>query len=246
MDKSIFKVFISKDKEIQWLNKLGQYGYLLDSVADSKYNFIINEEEKYYYSIEYLDCSPRSEKANEYFKSREDLGITPLMSLGNWVYFVSKDNEIEYTPEILKKNSSVYFWRTLYLLFFAICGSVFCGYHIYASSLLQTIGQTGTGEIELFSTDGGIAVLRVIKVGMNYFIKAINKYIGLWTDAFGKNDAIATVAIIVPLIILLIVIATFNIDSFMSFYGKRKKLKEQNNKNTEIIIQNSEEINNAE
>jgi hypothetical protein len=81
---------------------------------------------------------------------------------------------------------------------------------------------------------------------MNYFIKAINKYIGLWTDAFGKNDAIATVAIIVPLIILLIVIATFNIDSFMSFYGKRKKLKEQNNKNTEIIIQNSEEINNAE
>ena len=69
MYKSIFKVFFSKDKEVKWLNKLGQEGYLLNSVSDSKYYFVINEEEKYYYSIENLDCSPRSEKAVQYFKS---------------------------------------------------------------------------------------------------------------------------------------------------------------------------------
>ena len=250
MDKSIFKVFFSKDKEAKWLNKLGQEGYLLVYVSDSKYNFVINEDEQYFYSIEYLDCSPRSEKATEYFKSRESLEISPIIASGNWVYFVSKRQEIENTVEILKKNSIVYFWRSIYLLFFAICGSVFCGYHIYAADLLKALEQTGEGKIELMSTSGGMAILNVVKIGLNFIIKAINKYIGLWTDLFGKNDAIATVAIIVPIVIILILLATFNIDSYLNFFIARRKLKKQKK---EIVIpvisdmnMKSEDLNNAE
>lgn len=250
MDKSIFKVFFSKDKEVKWLNKLGQEGYLLVYVSDSKYKFVINEGEKYFYSIEYLDCSPRSEKATEYFKSRESLEISPIIASGNWVYFVSKRQEIENTVEILKKNSIVYFWRSIYFLFFAICGSVFCGYHIYASDLLRVLEQPGQGKIELLSTNGVNAILKILKGGLNYIIKAINKYIGLWTESFGKNDSVAIVAIIVPIVIVLILIATFNIDSYICFLNARRKLKKQMKDNvyTEKFEQSviSEDLKNAE
>lgn len=225
MDKSVFKVFFSKEKESNWLNRLGKEGYLLDSVNDSKYRFIKHEGEVFYYSIEYLDCSPRSDEANIYFKSREELGITPILASGNWVYFVSKQSEIQCTEEICKKNSKVYFWRSLYLLFFSICGSVFCGYHIFAASLLQNLDQAGNGQLDLLATNSGFAILNVLKSGFNYVIKAINAYFRIWTSIFGENDAVAVVSALVPFVLILLIIATFNIDSYICYFKKRKALQ---------------------
>lgn len=229
MDKSVFKVFFSKDKETKWLNQLGRDGYLLDSVNDSKYRFIKHEGKVFYYSIEYLDCSPRSEGANEYFKSREDLEIMPILASGNWVYFVSDKSEIECTEEICKKNSKVYFWRSLYLLFFAVCGSILCGYHAFMVDYLQIIEQAGDGQIEMLSTNGSIAILNLIKFGVNYILKAINAYFRIWTDIFGENDSVAVISAIIPIILILVVIATFNLDSYIFYFNKRRAIKKENN-----------------
>ncbi len=238
MDKSVFKVFFSKDKENKWLNELGKEGYLLESVNDSKYSFTKHDDKIFYYSIENLDCSPRSNSANEYYKSREDLGVIPILASGNWVYFVSDKSEIECTEEICKKNSRVYFWRTLYLLFFAICGSVLCGYHMFMTGYLQTIEQAGNGQIEMLSTDGNIAILNLIKSGFNYILKALNAYFRIWTDIFGKNDAVAVVAAVIPVVIILLVIASFNIDSYITFNKKRKAIK------SALIAQQTESVTN--
>ena len=225
MDKSVFKIFFSKEKENKWLNEMGKLGFLLNSVNDSNYKFTFCEDKVFHYSLENLDCSPRSEEAVEYFKSRESLGVTPILASGNWVYFVSNKSEIECTEEICKKNAAVYFWRTLYLLFFAICGAILCGYHIFMAGYLHTIEQAGNGQIAMLSTDGKIALLNVIKTGFNYVLKAINAYFRIWTDIFGENDAVAVVAAIIPIVIILLIIATFNLDSYIGFYKQRKALQ---------------------
>lgn len=224
MDKSVFKIFFSKDKETKWLNQMGQEGYILDSVSDSKYKFV-KQDDVIHYSIEYLDCSPHSDEAVSYFKSREDIGVTPILASGNWVYFISKETEIECTKEICKKNSKPYFWRSLYLLFFAICGSVLCGYHMFAAGFLENIGEAGNGQLEMLSTDGNFALYNAIKSGFNYILKAINAYFRIWTDIFGKNDAVAVVSALIPIILILLVIAAFNIDSYICFKNKRKAIE---------------------
>ena len=225
MDKSAFKVFFSKEKENKWLNEMGKHGFLLNSVNDSNYKFTFCEDKVFNYSIENLDCSPRSEEAVEYFKSREELGIIPILASGNWVYFVSEKEEIKCTEEICKKNGRVYFWRSLYLLFFAVWGSVLCGYHIFINSYLQAIEQSGDGQIELLATNGGSAILNVIKIGFNFVLKALNAYLRIWTDIFGESDAVAVVAVIIPVVIIMLVIASFNLDSYVEFYKKRKSIK---------------------
>ena len=237
MDKSVFKVFFSKEKENNWLNSLGQQGFLLESIWDSKYIFTKYEDEKFYYSIENLDCSPRSAQANEYFAEREGLGITPLLASGNWVYFVSKNTEIPCTKEICKKNSRVYFWRSLYLLFFAIWASVLCGYHIFMAGYLNIIGQAGEGCIELLSTDGNVEMLNLLKSGFNYILKAINAYFGIWTDIFGKNDAVAIVSAIIPILLIILLFAAFNLDSYICFKqkGKRVSIPESSAENSNAI-----------
>ena len=232
MEHSVFKVFFSKIKENDWLNLMGQQGYLLKEINDSKYLFSIDNEKeiKYSYSIEYLDFSPNSDKAVAYYQEREHLGIVPLISSGNWVYFVSSECDIEINEEGLTKNAAFYFIRSLYLLFFTLCASILTGYQIFAKSFLEKIGLHGDGRISKLlvkegTTDFFESLLNGLKSVVNYLFKMANGYFRIWTNIFGNNDAVAVISILIPIIILLLIIATFNLDEYYGYTKLIAKLK---------------------
>ncbi len=237
MVTSVFKVFFSKEKEQNWLNSMGEKGFLLTSINDSKYSFTKSDEEDhtYCYSIEYLCCSPKSEDATDYYKSREQEGIVPLVSSGNWVYFAKTDGNIAPNADVYKKNSVYYFWRTLYLLFFAICGAVVCGYQAFAIDYLKQIGYHGSGQItkvfELSDKKGFTeAALNLFRNIGNIFFKMLNRYFKVWTDIFGESDAIAVISIVAPITIILLIIGALNLERYISY---RKQAKQLGDKKTD-------------
>ena len=243
MEKSVFKVFFSKEKENNWLNSMGQEGYLLSEINDSKYIFIKSETEKYYYSIEYLDTSPFSNIAEEYFASRKENGVHPLVSSGNWVYFVSSKSNIILNADSYKKNSKVYFWRSLYLFFFALCGATLCGYQAFSVKFLNCIGHVGNGQVDLLSTSDtkGLlsGLLNILKYIANFFLNVLNSYFKVWTNIFGESDAVAVISIIAPLVLLLLIICCFNFDNYV-FFSKKEKLLYKENDNDEEGVKNAE------
>lgn len=251
MEKSMYKFFFSRIKEVEWLNTMGSKGYLLTEINDSKYFFEKNEEneDKYYYSIEYLEGSPQSDSSVEYYKSREGLGVKPLISAGNWVYFVRQNEPINVSDDTYKGNSLVYLRRTIYLLFFALCGAILTGYHIYAAKFIEGIGLAGDGRItkKLARVDSGDffdKVLNGLKNIVNFIFKMINNYFDFWTDIFGKNEAVAVLSVVIPVTLILIVIAAFNIDEYLKQRCLFKKSGVVSDE--EININSNEEGNDAE
>lgn len=225
MQKKCLKVFFSKLKECAWLNKMGASGYRLVKISDSKYVFEHSEEHKYYYSVEYLDNSPQSDTAIEYYESRKEEGIQPVIIAGNWVYFLREDNKIECDPEVYKQNSIFYLPRVLYLFFFALVGCLVNGYQFYCIGYLDKIGHISD---ELVITPQGIedaktifdTILNSAKNLLNHLINLANGYFKIWFGIFGENDAIAVISVILPITIVLIVLACFNLDEYL----KHRKL----------------------
>lgn len=248
MEKKLFKIFFSKEKELKWLNELGQKGYLLSSINDSKYTFNVYDGKEYYYSLEYLEYSPRSTSATDYYNSRMDDGVIPLLSSGNWVYFAKEGGEIASDAEIYKKNSRFYLWRIIYLSFFAFCGAVLCGYHAFAIGYLKKIGHVGNGQIRemLEITDKGSfleGLLNALKSFANFFLSLINKYIAIWTKAFGESDAMAVISFAVPITLIVLIVLAFNIDEFIRC---RSKANMNNTAKVDNCICQEGEANNAE
>lgn len=229
MKKSFFKVFFSKEKETDWLNSLGQEGYLLTGIYDSKYVFEQAEDQKIYYSIEYLVASPQSEEAKTYIDFRLSQGVNPVVSSGNWVYFVSKKGEVKKNSLIYNKNAKFYFWRSLYLLFFGLCGAILSGYQFFAIDYLKKIGHTGNGQIRNMldmSQSGPLSGLfNALKTFANFLFELLNKYFKLWTNVLGKSDAVAVLSILLPVTVILLVIAGFNINEYILYKTKAKKSK---------------------
>ncbi len=248
METTFFKVFFSKKKECDWLNTLGEKGFLLEKINDSKYYFEQDSEHKFYYSIENLEGSPESDTSLEYFKSRTDEGIEPIISHGNWIYFVCKDKPIALTPSASKNNARFYLWKSIYQFFFAICGAVLCGYQLFAAEMLERLGQQGDGLItDKFSLSSGAgvasAVLNIFKRVANYFVDFINQYLKLWSKIFGENDAFAVIAIVLPIVIILTVVGSLNFSEYFSF----KSVHSQNSEDTiENIIEEEGAYVNAE
>lgn len=249
MEKSLFKVFLSKNKEQEWLCELGKNGYLLTSINDSKYHFELIEGKEYHYSIEYLDYSPQSEEASEYFLSRREEGTAPVVSSGNWVYFVNSEKKIEMNSEIYRKNSIYYFWRMLYFAFFAFCGAVLCGYQAFSVNYLKRIGYVGNGQIRemLEITDKGTAfegLLNAFKRLINFILGLVNRYIKLWTNAFGESDAIAVIAIAVPITLIVLGFLAHYINEFYTHKRLQKQFKiravNSNDSNTAVKEVNSD------
>lgn len=222
MEQSVFKIFFSKKKETEWLNSMGNNGYCLSHINDSKYVFI-RKEHCCFYSIEYLNCSPESEEAIAYYKQREAQGVYPVVSSGNWVYFVSDDKPIDVTSESYKKNSAFYFWRVFYLMFFALCGAVVCGYQAFSVGYLERIGHEGNGQIrEVLDVTGENSVLNALKTVGNYLIDFINRYFKLWTNIFGESDAVAVISVVAPVTLALLIIAGFNLNEYLIYRGLSK------------------------
>lgn len=235
MTKSFFKVFFSKSKEQDWLNELGKDGYLLKKISDSKYYFDISDSDKYTYSIEYLDCSPKSEMADEYYKSREEKNIVPIITSGNWVYFCGTNSIIEDCSEIYNKNSSFYFWRCFYLLFFSVFGAVLSGYQAFAAKFIPAVGHTGNGRFGLLELEENaadfVAFLNVLKKWWNGILELLNNtYLKLLTNIFGENDTVFVQAIVIPLVIVLSILFALNFEQYILYRKKAKNSKSRDKK----------------
>ncbi len=222
MATSFFKFFLSKEKEKLWLNSMGEKGYKLVGLNDSKYLFELSDEHTYSYSIEHMGCSPRSENAVEYFDSLKVDGIVPVLSSGYWVYFVKEDGVINTTSQAYKKNSMCYFWRALYLLFFGMCGSIVCGYHAFAINFLSKSGYEGKGFIDKtyqMSTKTDILhkVLNLLRKSVNFLYEFLNKYFKLWTKEFGNSDAVAVISIVAPITVILLIFGAIQLEKYISY-----------------------------
>ncbi|MBO5869940.1 MAG: DUF2812 domain-containing protein [Clostridia bacterium] len=240
MNSSVFKIFFSKISEEKWLNTMGEQGYSLTSVKDSKYTFTKHEGKKFNYSIQQLGFSPNSEDAMKYFKSLEKEGIKPFAFSGNWAYFAKDDGVITPSAESYKKNSIPYFWRALYMLFFAICGSVVCGYQIFAIGFLERVGYEGKGFIQKtfeLSKDGGLrdGVVNILKGFGNAFFKLLNAYFKIWTNIFGNSDAVAVISIVAPITILLLIFGALNLQRYFSYRSLAYKSKNSADASSEEI-----------
>lgn len=243
MQKSCFKVFFSKLKERAWLNKMGSSGYRLVKISDSKYTFEHSEEHKYYYSVEYFDYSPQSDAAIEYYESRKEEGIQPVIIAGNWVYFLREDAEIEADPEVYKNNAVFYLTRTLYLFFFSLVGCLINGYQFYCIGYLDKVGHLSDATVispkEIENAKSLLdKVLNSAKGLLNLMIGWANRYFKIWFDIFGENDAIAVISVVLPITVVLIIIACFNFDEYLK-HKKLSKKKQSDEPCTEPIKKES-------
>ena len=229
MEKSCFKVFFSKNKECRWLNSMGEKGYLLTKIKDNKYYFTHSKKHTYSYSIEHLDSAIQSEEAEKYFASLEEKGIVPIIYGGCWVYFSAINKTIQQTCEIHKKNSSVYFWRALYLLFFSCVGAVLCGYHAFAADFIVNVGHMGKGRIPLFDIKGD-SLLDTLKDVLNHLFDFLSDtYIKLFTMMFGENDAALALSVLIPATIVITVFFALNIYEYFVCRKLAKSHKEATN-----------------
>jgi len=230
MKTVFFKIFLSKRSEETWLHSMGEKGYRLTNVSDSKYSFDYTKGSKYFYSIQYLDFSPKSEKADEYYQTLAKSNIIPIVTSGNWVYFFKEDEPINASAEVYQNNAMPYFWRMLYMLFFALCGAVVCGYQAFAIGFLERVGHEGRGliertyeisnEPELFNK-----LLNVLKFIGNAFFKMLNAYFKLWTNVLGESNAVSVIAIVAPITVVLLILAALNFERYFTYCTLSKKLK---------------------
>ncbi len=229
MEVAFFKFFLSKRKEMIWLNKLGQSGHLLKKVNDSKYYFEKSDTEKYHYFIEHLKFSPRSDDAEEYFDSLSEINVTPVVYDKNWVYFVSSDEKYEPGRASFMNNANFHLVKLLYYFFFAVCGAVLCGYHAYSIDFLIRIGEAGDGRITKIislsrSSNALYAVLNLFKRMCNYLIKLTNGYFKIWTNIFGEYEPIAVLSVAIPITVLLLIVGAVHLDEYISYRLEANKL----------------------
>ena len=227
MKSSYFRIFLSKISEQKWLDSRGAEGLLLDSASDSRYKFTKSEEHTYSYSIEHIGIAPESDAAKEYYESLKDRGIRPVLSSGQWVYFVKEDGAITHTAEKYRKNAKPYLARSLYYLGFALAFAVVCGYQFYAINMLKSIGHTPSaeiiGKIALVKGTGFFdKLLNVLIEIVNFLIGIANRYFKLWKGLLGSSDASAVLAVLLPVTFVLTVLFGKNI---YEYFANRKEAK---------------------
>ena len=230
MENSCFKIFISKNKECLWLNDMGKRGYKLIKIADSKYYFVHSNNNKYFYSIQHLGFATKSEQAEQYFSELEKNGVFPFLTGGDWTYFYSM-KPIEDTPEVYKKSSNVYFWRSLYLFFFSVVCAIVCGYQAFVGNFIKAAGHSGNGLIRSFEIKG-VSLLDTLKIWLNGIIEFLNNtYIKLFVNIFGESDASIALAVLIPILIILTVCFAIN---FNEYLVTKKRFKELIKTNCEV------------
>ncbi len=200
--KRVKKYFFSSSKEQDWLNAYGQKGYRLVSKKDSRYTFEVEEGKIWYYRVEWLDCSPKSEQIQEYLRSYEDEGVFLTAAFSLWGYFCSE------APICAKEQGIVRtakHYRNVAFLLYAldVVTTVLIGYQIAIRSFLETQ--------ELF-----IKAPALDKTG-NVFMKLLHRipygaqllfyrYTQLWARLFGNTRATAVLSVLIPLAVVLAVV----------------------------------------
>ncbi len=211
MQETFYKIFFSKVNEKAWLNHMGSMGYKLLKIKDSKYYFEVSDEHKYFYSIENIGCSPKSNVALEYIDKYSSQNVNFALSKGNWMYFLSEDYDFAISSSVYKKNNDVYFWRLIYLGFFAIAFAVVLGYQLFATDFLSKIGHISDGKV------AAIPVESIFDSLQNSFFKLLNNsYFVPFRMIFGYNDASVVIALVLPVVIICSILFSLNLDEYLN------------------------------
>ncbi len=210
-----FKIFFSKNKESLWLNKMGSEGYFLEKIDFHKYQFSRYKNSTFCYSIEHLNSPLKSDEADEYYNTRNQKGEKLLFRKGKWDYYCSTGKKINITAEAKKKISDMYFWKTLYLFFFSLTGTLACGYQVFALKFLEFFGHKGDGQFDMLPLEGSKFLIAIKNLWNGILNVMNNTYLKLFTNIFGDNSVALVMAFLLPITIVLITLFSLNLDEYI-------------------------------
>ncbi|MCH5184087.1 MAG: DUF2812 domain-containing protein [Oscillospiraceae bacterium] len=200
-EMQVSKSFFSSVKECEWLNELGQEGYRLVGRREGKYRFEVEEGRTWYYSLEWLDCSPKSEKGQAYIRSREQGSVELAATFSLWAYFVSPD-PIPASDEGRRRTAVHYRNIALLIYLFDIIAAALTGYHYVVRPFLAK--QKVLLEAPVLKKSGNflIDLARRLEYGAKELLYRYGRL-------FGETKAALALGILIPLVIGLSIAGAF-------------------------------------
>lgn len=220
-EKRVTKSFLSSVKECNWLNELGQKGYRLVSKRDGKYVFEEDKLHTWYYSVEWLDCAPDSEKGQAYIRSREACGAELAATFSLWAYFISQD-PIPVCDEGRKRTAVHYRNIALLLYLFDAIAAVLIGYHFMIRSFLEKQGVLLKAPELKKSGNVVIDLARRLVYGAK---KLVYLYGKLWGRLFGESKASLVLGCLIPLVIVLSIAGAFWTAEWLKNRPEKKRIE---------------------
>ena len=199
--KKIFKRFFSSQKECAWLNQQGAEGLLLLYRSESSYTFV-QTEERWFYSVEWLDCSPESDRGEELIEARLEAGCTLAATYSLWAYFVSPE-PIEVPADVRRRIAHRY-RNTAFLLYAAdAVAAILMAYHFAIRTFLETQQIFMEAPTMESSSNFIVNLARRLIYGGELIL---HRYSKLYANLFGDTKATTALSILVPLAIILAVL----------------------------------------
>ena len=202
--KKIFKRFFSSQKECDWLNERGAEGLLLLYRSESSYTFE-QTATRWFYSVEWLDCSPESDRGEELIGSRLEAGCILAATYSLWAYFVS-EQAIEVPTDVRRRIAHRY-RNTAFLLYAAdAVAAILMAYHFAIRTFLETQQVFMEAPTMESSANFIVNLARRLIYGGELILYRYSK---LYANLFGDTKATTALSILVPLAVILAVLGAF-------------------------------------
>ena len=199
--KKIFKRFFSSQNECDWLNQRGAEGLLLLYRSENSYTFE-QTAERWFYSVEWLDCSPESDCGEALIESRIEAGCTLAATYSLWAYFVSKQS-IDVPTDVRRRIAHRY-RNTAFLLYAAgVVSAILTAYHFAIRSFLEIQQSFLEAPVLESSSNFIVGLARRLIYGGELIWYRYSKFCA---NFFGDTKATGVLAILVPLTVLLAVL----------------------------------------
>ena len=109
----------------------------------------------------------------------------------------------------------MYFWKTLYLFFFSLTGTLACGYQVFALKFLEFFGHKGDGQFDMLPLEGSKFLIAIKNLWNGILNVMNNTYLKLFTNIFGDNSVALVMAFLLPITIVLITLFSLNLDEYI-------------------------------
>lgn len=202
--KKIRKRFFSSRKECAWLNERGAEGLLLLFRDESSYIFE-QTADRWFYSVEWLDCSPESDRGEELIEARVSAGCTLAATYSLWAYFVSKEAIVP--PVDARKRTACRYRNTAILLYAAdAIAAILTAYHLAIRTFLETQKIFLEAPVMEPASNFIVNLARRLIYGGELILYRYSKFCA---NIFGDTKATVALSILVPLTIILAVLGAF-------------------------------------
>ena len=199
--KTIKKRFFSSCKECDWLNKLGEQGYLLIGRTENTYTFELTQK-TLFYSVEWLDCAPECEEAVNYFNAYKENGVELTATYSLWAYFVTS-NPITPSDDARRRTAVGYRNTALWLCAADLITAVLVAYQFSSIPHLEANSVFFKAPTLESASNSFLQLLYRLWYGAE---KLLYFYTKLCANLFGKTKASLALGILIPLAIVLSVL----------------------------------------